>query len=150
MLYRYCSVSTLFIGLGFLVGCATVDKPASRPHVHKMVVQECGHHHHHNSACRGYYKRNYRVLSYNEAMYPSHYYGLRHAADVRISQQDIYGQGFDAGCRTASTGTRYKNPKLISSSYAYQIGWEAGFDQCHYDRTHINDVQQSKYSYIPY
>jgi hypothetical protein len=66
-----------------------------------------------------------------------------------MSYKIAYGKGYEAGCRTASTGSMYKNPKLHHDNQYYQMGWVDGYNQCHYNRTHI-DTPDSKYSYIPY
>lgn len=68
---------------------------------------------------------------------------------MRISRTAAYQEGFDAGCRTASTGHMYKNPKLHSYNAHYQLGWEAGVNQCHYRRTHIN-TEPAEFAVIPY
>lgn len=87
--------------------------------------------------------------AHHKPKYPNTYDGSKFGAHTRMSTADNYGQGYAAGCRTAHTGMMYKNPKLLADSQHYQMGWETGFNQCHYDRAHINGTKD-KYSYIPY
>ncbi len=139
-----------------LVGCAgSGSGNHHHSHKHQYQTKDSGYktykrsskaNHHHTYKHHNYYYRNY----YGERVYyPYSYYGNKHAAHVRMSQKNVYGQGYENGCRTAWTGGMYKNAKLLSNSQSYQMGWEAGFNQCHYDRTHIN-AEKPKYSYIPY
>lgn len=91
------------------------------------------------------YKHHNNAFPHN----PSHYSDTRDHAHTRMSHQRQYGEGYDAGCRTAWTGGNYKNAKRMANDQAYQMGWSAGFNQCHHDRTHI-DTQTPRFSYIPY
>ncbi len=135
-----------------LSGCAGHADHGHHHHHHKKFYsRDYVPHKHHHGHHQHIYKRTYYYNNYygKRVHYPYSYYGTRHAAHVRMSNQSIYGEGYEAGCRTAWTGGMYKNPKLMSNSQSYQMGWETGFKKCQYDRSHAKS-EKPKYSYIPY
>lgn len=106
------------------------------------------HHYHHHMKYQGKAKAHY--VHHDEVpKYPYTYHGNKYGGHVRMTTQDEYGNGYAAGCRTAHTGMMYRDPKLLADSQHYQMGWETGFNHCHYDRAHVNG-EKDKYAYIPY